>query len=288
MAVYDEAGGGGVSFYSSPNLRQWAYHSKIFGFFECPDLFQMPVDGNTNNMQWLVCDASSGYMLGQFDGATFTPNTVKLPGNSGSAFYASQTFTTMPTGDTRRVRIGWAQIATPGMPFNELMYFPTELTLRTLGAGVRLCSQPIAEVANLCTTKYAWTNLTLTAGYNPLSGIRGTLFNLQAQFVPGTSELDFAFQGLTMAYNPSTQQITCNGVTNPLPPVNGVVQLQVLTDRNTIEIFGNNGQLYMPLPASYPTANSRISLTCQGGSTMFNSLIVDKLKSAWPSQVPQP
>jgi sucrose-6-phosphate hydrolase SacC (GH32 family) len=65
-----------------------------------------------------------------------------------------------------------------------------------------------------------------------------------------------------------------------------LVQLQILTDRNTIEIFGNNGQLYMPLPASYPTPNSRISVTCQGGSTAFNSLIVDKLKSAWPSQVP--
>src|SRR5450756_3138143 len=62
MAVYDETGGGGISFYSSPDLRQWTYHSKIFGFFEWPDLFQMPVDGNTNNMQWLVCDASTGYM----------------------------------------------------------------------------------------------------------------------------------------------------------------------------------------------------------------------------------
>jgi sucrose-6-phosphate hydrolase SacC (GH32 family) len=116
-----------------------------------------------------------------------------------------------------------------------------------------------------------------------MSGIRGTLFNLQAQFVPGTAELDFKFQGLTVAYNPGTQQISCNGVSNPLPPVNGVVQLQILADRNSIEIFGNNGQLYMPLPASYPATNRLISVTCQSGSVVFNSLIVDKLKSAWPS-----
>jgi sucrose-6-phosphate hydrolase SacC (GH32 family) len=110
------------------------------------------------------------------------------------------------------------------------------------------------------------------------------LFNLQAQFVPGTAELDFTFQGLTVAYNPSTQQITCDGLTNPLPPVNGVVQLQILTDINTIEIFGNNGQLYMPLPASYPATNSLVSVTCQSGSTTFNSLTVDKLRSAWSGQ----
>jgi len=283
MAVYDEAGGGGISFYSSPNLRQWTYHSKIFGFFECPDLFQLPVDGDTNNMQWLVCDASSGYLLGQFDGATFTPNTAKLPGHSGSAFYASQTFTTMPVGDTRRVRMGWAQIALPGMPFNQLMYFPTELKLRTLSAGVRLCSEPVAEVTNLIANEYAWTSLTLPAGYNPLSGIRGTRFNLQTQFAPGKAQrIDFTFQGLTASYNPVTQQITCNGITNPLSPVNGVVQLQILTDRNTIEIFGNQGQLYMPLPASYPATNGLISLTCSGGTAVINSLTVDKLKSAWP------
>ncbi len=122
MAVYDATGGDGISFYSSPNLRQWTYRSKINGYFECPDIFQLPVDGNTNNLMWLLCDASTGYQLGQFNGVTFTPSTSKLPGNSGSAFYASQTFTSMAPGDKRLVRIGWAIIATPGMPFNQMVF----------------------------------------------------------------------------------------------------------------------------------------------------------------------
>ena len=54
-----------------------------------------------------------------------------------------------------------------------------------------------------------------------------------------------------MAYNAKlAQQISCNGDTQSLPAVNGSVQLEILVDRNTIEIFGNNGQLYMPLPAN--------------------------------------
>lgn len=124
-------GGNGVEFYSTPDFRNWTFRSKIYnGMFECPDIFQLPVDGNSNNLVWELNDASSGYQLGQFNGATFTPTTAELPGNLGSGYYASQTFTGMKPGDNRTVRIGWAQISTPGMPFNQLMYFPTALTLQ--------------------------------------------------------------------------------------------------------------------------------------------------------------
>ena len=282
MAVYDAAGGDGISFYSSPNLRQWTYRSRINGYFECPDLFELPVDGNTNNRMWLLCDAGSGYQLGQFDGVTFIPGTSKLPGNSGSGFYASQTFSSMAPGDKRVVRMGWAQVATPGMPFNQLMYFPTELNLRTTANGVRLFSTPIAEISNSVATAYAWTNLTLNPGNNPLSGIRGALFDLKAQFSVGTAQsITFTFQGVTVIYHAATQEIACNGRTNPLAPVGGSVQLEVIVDRDTIEIFGNNGQLYMPLPASNPVSTSLISLSCSGGNATFSSLTVNKLKTIW-------
>src|SRR5262249_19129508 len=151
---YDATGGDGISFYSSPNFRQWIFRSKINGYFECPDIFRLPVDGNTNNLMWLLCDASSGYQLGQFNGVTFPPSTAKLPGNNGASFYASQTFTSMAPGDQRLVRIGWAIISTPGMPFNQMMYFPTELNLRTTPNGVRLFSTPIAEMTNNAVTSY--------------------------------------------------------------------------------------------------------------------------------------
>lgn len=283
MAVYDATGGNGISFYSSPNLRQWTFQSKIYnGFFECPDLFQLPVDGNTNNLMWELNDGSTGYMLGQFNGSVFTPSTAELPGNLGSGFYASQTFTSMAPGDTRKVRMGWAQVSTPGMPFNQLMYFPTALTLQTTSNGVRLCSAPVAEIANNAINVYSWTNLTLNPGYNPLSGIRGNLFDVKAQFSANTAQsVVFTFQGVTVTYNASTQQISCNGDTQSLPPINGMVQLEIVVDLETIEIFGNNGQLYMPLPAANSSGNSIISLTCSGGSAAFNSLIVNKLKSIW-------
>jgi len=283
MAVYDDSGGNGVQFYSTPDFRHWTFRSKIYnGFFECPDMFQLPVDGNTNNMMWELNDGSSGYQLGQFDGSTFTPSTPELSDNLGSGFYASQTFTSMKPGDNRKVRIGWAQIGTPGMPFNQLMYFPTQLTLQTTANGVRLCSTPVAEITNNAINIYTWTNLALNPGYNPFSGIRGTLFDVKAQFTAGSAQsISFTFQSLTVTYNASTQQISCNGDTQSLPPINGSVQLEIIVDRDTIEIFGNNGQLYMPLPAGNSSGNPLISLICTGGNASFNSLTVNQLKSIW-------
>lgn len=148
---------------------------------------------------------------------------------------------------------------------------------------MRLCSTPIAEITNNVVNVYTWTNLTLSAGYNPLSGIRGSLFDLKAQFATNSAQtIAFTFQSVTVTYNAATQQISCNGDTQSLPPINGLVQLEIIADLDTIEVFGNNGQLYMPLPASNSSGNSLVSLTCTGGSATFNSLTVTKLKSMWP------
>jgi len=283
MAVYD-SNLNGIDFFSTPDFHNWTYRSGIGGFAECPDIFQLPVDGNTNNMLWEINGGSASYMLGTFNGAVFTPTTGMLPGNAGSGFYASQTFTVMPAGDTRRVRMGWAQVNMPGMPFTGMHFFPTELALQTLPTGVRLCSTPIAEITNAVQNTYSWTNLTLNPGNNPLSGITGQLFDVRAQFTPGSaSTITFNLCGVSITYAPASEQISCNGVTNPLPPINGAVTLEVITDCQSVEIFGNSGQLYMPIVTTpYSPTDNYLSLNSQGASTVFNYLVVNQLKSIWP------
>ena len=50
-----------MRFYSSPNLKDWTYVSafgKGYGAqpnqFECPDFFQLAVDGNPNKTKWVM------------------------------------------------------------------------------------------------------------------------------------------------------------------------------------------------------------------------------------------
>ena len=63
----------GHSIYTSPNLKDWTYQSHVAGFWECPELFELPIDGNPANTKWVMYGASGTYMLGSFDGKKFTP-----------------------------------------------------------------------------------------------------------------------------------------------------------------------------------------------------------------------
>jgi sucrose-6-phosphate hydrolase SacC (GH32 family) len=55
MVIYEQPG---FSFYKSDNLLDWKFLSKMDGFFECPDLMQIPVDGKTENKKWVLIDGN--------------------------------------------------------------------------------------------------------------------------------------------------------------------------------------------------------------------------------------
>lgn len=145
MVLYEKDG---QSFYTSDNLKDWTYRSHIRGFYECPDLFELPVDGNRNNKKWVLMGASGTYMIGDFDGMTFTPQGGKYRYTAGRG-YAYQTVSGMP--DSRVVQIAWGRVDMPGMPFNNEMLLPTELSLKTTVDGIRLCSFPVGELNSIMT-----------------------------------------------------------------------------------------------------------------------------------------
>ena len=65
--------------------------------------------------------ASGTYMLGSFDGQTFTPEAGKYYYYTGS-MYAAQTYSNIPASDGRRIQIGWGRISHDGMPFNGMEF----------------------------------------------------------------------------------------------------------------------------------------------------------------------
>src|SRR5262249_48274887 len=148
------------------------------GFYECPDMFELPVDGDRSHAKWVLTAASSDYMLGRFDGERFTPETPKLPGNRGERFYTAQTFS--GTADGRRVPIGRGQIETPEMPFNQMMSFPCELTLRTTPDGVRMFSWPIKEIEGLYGRSWLARGEEVAPGKPLRSEVRGELLDVSA------------------------------------------------------------------------------------------------------------
>ena len=175
MAVYDEAAEPkrqSIDLYTSPDLKAWTFASRLDGFFECPDLFELTVDGDPGRKLWAIYAADGKYKLGEFDGKTFTPTSgpEKLAFRHGN-FYAAQTFSDEPKG--RRVQVGWANGVTfPGAGFNQQMTLPAELTLRSTPDGPRLFAQPVDELKSLRAGVRDLGKMTLEPGAkDPLEGI---------------------------------------------------------------------------------------------------------------------
>jgi fructan beta-fructosidase len=162
-----------IRFYSSPDLKTWSLLNTFGpagateGVWECPDLFELPIEGTKEKRWVLIVNVGSGsiaggsgtqYFVGQFDGATFradvSPTGRPLWVDYGKDFYAAVSWSDLPRTDRRRVWIGWMANThyagdTPTSPFRSAMSLPRELTLRQNAEGIRLVQAPARELKKL-------------------------------------------------------------------------------------------------------------------------------------------
>ncbi len=158
--------------YASPDLKNWTLRSAFGkglgaqeGVWECPDLFELPVDG-TDRKKWvLICNLNPGgpfggsatqYFTGDFDGTTFTPDRDaegKVPTkwmDFGKDHYATVSFSDAP--DSRRTVIGWMSnwqyaAEVPTRQFRSANTLPRDLRLFTGADGqLYLASAPSPEL----------------------------------------------------------------------------------------------------------------------------------------------
>jgi len=272
-----------IHFLTSPNLKDWTVRSHSEGFFECPDLFELPVDGNPQNGKWVLTAADSAYMLGAFDGTAFASETEKLKGHCGRGFYAAQTFSDIPSQDGRRIQIGWLQAPSPGMPFNQALSIPLELTLLSTPEGPRLARQPVNELKILRAKGHRAGPRTLKEGdANPLADIGGELLEVRADFEPDkATETAFTVRGVPIVYVASKQEIVVNGHRAPAPLRGGRQRLIVYADRTAFEVFASDGLTYVPMPLIPKAENRSLGLSVKGGAVKFEALETYELRSAW-------
>jgi fructan beta-fructosidase len=270
-----------VHFFTSPNLKDWTLRSVSQGLFECPDFFELPVDGDAAKKKWVLTAASSEYFVGAFDGEKFTPETPKLPGQRGRGFYAAQTFSDTP--DHRRIQIGWGQDPAPGMPFNQLQAFPCELTLRSAPEGPRLAWQPIKELESLRTNSHRVGQFELKEqAPNPLADVHGELLEVRADFTPtAQSELLLKVRGVPIRYDATKQEIAVGPLRAPAPLIAGHQRLIILTDRTNFTVWASDGLTFVPFPVIAKPAELSVEASVTGGSVTFQNLEAHELKSIW-------
>ncbi|MET0132478.1 MAG: GH32 C-terminal domain-containing protein [Kibdelosporangium sp.] len=299
MVLYANQGQNGANFYTSTDLLHWEFRSRLAAdwMFECPDIYQLPVDGNPADTRWVLAAArDNSYVLGNFDGTAFTPTSGVQRADFGggaanSPFYATQTFTGDPAG--RLVQTAW-QGGNHGSSWTGNLSFPAQLGLRTHPGGIRQTRNPVAELASLRRDPFSLGRQTLQPGTNPLSALRADTYELTAEFdLSAATATKFGFRLHTRPDGSHDREVgydrsarTLYGA--PLAPVDNRVKVRVLVDRGQLEIFGNDGEFSYTDNVNFDSAaNSQgISLFTEGGSVGLVSLQFNRLDKAWGAGQP--
>ncbi len=262
--------------FTSTNLLSWKDEKHpIRDSFECPDFFELPLDGDRSRMKWVLIRGNGKYSVGTFNGSEFTAETPQFDSDAGPNFYATQSWENTPEG--RRVQAAWMQGGTyPGMPFNQQVTFPRELTLRTTAQGPRLFRKPIRELETLHEREDSWTNRTVNAGQTLPLAPAGDLFRVQADVAMGEgATLTLNVRGTKVVFN--RQSMACGA--KPVSLSTALTSFEVLVDRASVEAFANDGEASMS-KCFLPT-ESGLSIRATGGRVVIKRFTLVHLKSAW-------
>jgi fructan beta-fructosidase len=282
MVLYEEPG---FTFYKSVDLLKWDYLSKIDGFYECPDFLEVPVDGNPENKKWVIISADGSYRIGDFDGIKFIQETGSLKVDFGGDLYATQTWKQTYEGDGPFIQL--ASLIFQGQPvhnrtWSQQMCFPCMLTLKTINGKASLCRNPVDGIKQLRYDSHLWKNKTLQPGQNPLADLQGDVFEIIAGIDPDKATgFEFNIRGTTVGYDVKEQKLSIMGKKVTVLATNNSITLRFIIDRNSIEVFANQGEvtfskLFYPEPS-----NTRLSLLPSGGPIKINFMEVYRLQSVW-------
>jgi levanbiose-producing levanase len=167
-----------ITFYASTNLTTWVYKSTFspldsgidLGILECPDLYQLDVDGDTTKRTWVLASSANGYLYnrttsaaywtGTWDGSTFTASDIHPQWmDDGSDFYAAVTWPDSLSGNNGMYASRYATAWTNNWNYaNDLPYYGNwagqlglvrEIKLRNITGIVTMVSEPISLYTSL-------------------------------------------------------------------------------------------------------------------------------------------
>ncbi|MFL4475350.1 glycoside hydrolase family 32 protein [Paeniglutamicibacter sp. MACA_103] len=211
-----------VVLYKSEDLAKWELLSTFGpanatgGVWECPDLFALPLDGEADNLKWVLTvnlnpggpnDGSAGqYFVGEFDGTTFTSSTTVTEGPQdparlaeyqwldwGRDYYAAVSFSDAP--DDRRLMIAWMnnwQYANqiPTSPWRSPMSLARVVSLRTVDGKPRLVQQIAEDPASISNLEPSFTleSAEISNETRIIDGASGSVQRIELTFTPGTAD----------------------------------------------------------------------------------------------------
>ena len=322
------AAGNCINIYASSNLINWTFSSSFGtregshqGVWECPDLFELPVDHDSKNKKWVMIvsigddpnydeGSRTQYFIGDFNGHTFINNNLPdkiLWVDYGRDNYAGVTWSDIPANDGRRIIIGWMSNwryanQTPTEAWRSAMTIPRELSLQTTKQGVRLFQQPIAEIHKLrkMVTK---VQSGLISGYQQVCDVgKGSTLEVDLSFerqnsshiglVLRTSEKEKTVIGFDDREKKIYIDRRHSGADHfhhdfggihsaNFSPLDEMVEMKIFIDNSSIEVFCNDGEVVIT-DLIFPIGEiDHFEIFAEDGTVQLNHMNVYHLNSVW-------
>ena len=313
-------------FFDSTDLKHWNKLSEFgpagddAGQWECPDLLELPVEGTKDTRWVLIINRNPGapaggtgvrYLIGHFDGKQFTEAESagsKLWADYGKDFYATNSFNDMPSGDPRKIWIGWisnwlyAKVE-PTLLWRGAQSIPRTLTLRRVGTQLLMVQAPVQELQGLRGKPFSIQNKSVQSANGRIAqaGVKSATYEIETELEPGSaSEIGFRLRkgdgvetlvGIVPATNTLFVDRTKSGdvffsedfpgrYSTPLHSTKRV-KLRIFVDRSSVEVFANDGEKVMTDRIYPPQGCSGIELYSTGGPGKVVSLTFWPLASIW-------
>lgn len=295
----DERGNGQVVLFSGLDLYDWRYEGvladnggKIGSMWECPDFFAL--DGtdvlicSPQDMKAQGYEFHNGnnavYFLGNYDKEhkIFTKGKpVSL--DYGLDFYAPQT-TCLPDG--RRILIAWMHswdnpFISKGQKWKGMMTLPRELAIK----DDRLLQTPVRELERYRKNRVSYEKEWLE-GERQFLGISGRMIDFTVEILSGSfRELSvdvaadeehftrFTFQKekgiieIDRTYSGITRDIACIRRAKIISSEESV-RMRFIMDRNSVELFVNNGEMVLSTVIDTPLKAQDIRFICDGSAVV--------------------
>ena len=315
-----------LAVFDSPDLKHWTKRSSFgpagdsAGQWECPGLFQLAIE-NSSEQKWvLIVNRNPGapaggtgvrYLVGNFDGNTFTPDKPEAPpswADWGKDFYATNAWNDISSSDGRRIWIGWFsnwQYANkePTEIWRGAQSIPRVLTLRRYSDGLRLVQKPIEELQRLRNKPLTIENSNLDKANKKLFALnaRGESYELEVELQPEqATEIGLRLrwkrdEETLVGFHPAQSEVFIDrnhsGETSFSPDFPGrhaaklenssTVKLHIFVDRSSVEMFANNGERVIS-ERIYPHPGSDgIEFYSQGTGGKIVSFKMWPLRSIW-------
>lgn len=308
-----------VMLYESKNLQQWHYLSDFGGMgnvqsiWECPDLFEVPVEGSREK-KW-VLTVSAGhpqkdylgmqYFVGSFDGKQFTviPQEYPLYVDYGKDYYAGISFNNLPATDGRSIMIGWANdwryagdIPTQG--FRSLYAVPRKLQLRKTGNVYYLLQMPVQELDTYTEKIHLPQNISLNNEekvFNTNGNALKITFDLsvEAGAQAGIAVLKSGEEQTLVTFDKNRNNITLDRTHSGRTDFNrsfpgadsvafrqphAVWHVTILVDVCVVEVFVNNGEYTLTNLVFPAKQEGSIALFAGHGKAVFTGLSAKHVK----------